>query len=66
MDYSLTTEQVPRAKPASWKTFGHLVYRLGLLAVWTILALPGVVLNGPIFLAASVMSRKKAKGTWDL
>jgi glycerol-3-phosphate O-acyltransferase / dihydroxyacetone phosphate acyltransferase len=30
--------------------------------VWTVLALPGVVLNGPIFLLASVLSRKKAKG----
>ncbi|KAH9934782.1 glycerol-3-phosphate O-acyltransferase [Fomitopsis serialis] len=46
---------------ASWKTLGLLLYRLGLLFVWTMLALPGVILNGPIFLAASIMSRKKAK-----
>jgi glycerol-3-phosphate O-acyltransferase / dihydroxyacetone phosphate acyltransferase len=30
--------------------------------VWTILALPGVILNGPIFLLASIISRRKAKG----
>ena len=54
--------QVPRAKPASWKTLGLLGYRLGLLIVWSILALPGVILNGPIFILASIISRKKAKG----
>ena len=30
--------------------------------VWAILALPGVILNGPIFILASIISRKKAKG----
>lgn len=54
--------QVPTAQKASWKALGLLLYRLGLLFVWTMLALPGVILNGPIFLAASIMSRKKAKG----
>ena len=53
---------MPRAQKAGWKTFGLLTYRLGLLAVWAILALPGVVLNGPIFITASIISRKKAKG----
>ena len=54
--------QVPRAQRANWKTFGLLVYRLALLIFWSILALPGVVLNGPIFILASLISRKKAKG----
>jgi glycerol-3-phosphate O-acyltransferase/dihydroxyacetone phosphate acyltransferase len=32
------------------------------LAVWSILALPGVVLNGPIFITAKLISRKKQRG----
>ncbi|KAI0670469.1 glycerol-3-phosphate O-acyltransferase [Trametes maxima] len=53
--------QVPMAQKAGWKTFGLLSYRLILLTVWTVLSLPGVILNGPIFVTASVISRKKAK-----
>ncbi|CCL99138.1 uncharacterized protein FIBRA_01153 [Fibroporia radiculosa] len=60
-DLGLRDHQVPHAQKASWKTLGLLAYRLGLLIVWTILALPGVILNGPIFLAASIISRQKAK-----
>lgn len=54
--------QVPRATKASWKSLGLLTYRLGLLLVWTLLALPGTVLNGPLLVIASLISRKKAKG----
>jgi glycerol-3-phosphate O-acyltransferase/dihydroxyacetone phosphate acyltransferase len=54
---------VPRAQKASWKTLGLLFYRVGLLSMWTTFALPGVVLNGPIFLLASILSKKKAKGS---
>ncbi|KAI0721682.1 glycerol-3-phosphate O-acyltransferase [Cerioporus squamosus] len=60
-DLGLRDHQVPLAQKAGWKTFGLLTYRLGLLTVWAILALPGVILNGPIFITASVISRKKAK-----
>lgn len=60
-DLGLRDHQVPRAQKAGWKTFGLLLYRLGLLTVWTVLALPGVILNGPIFLIASIVSRMKAK-----
>ncbi|THH06772.1 hypothetical protein EW145_g3859 [Phellinidium pouzarii] len=60
-DLGLRDHQVPRAKPASWKTLGLLTYRLGLLIVWSIFALPGVILNGPIFILASILSRQKAK-----
>lgn len=38
------------------------MYRLCLLIAWTILALPGTILNGPMFILASILSRKKAKG----
>jgi glycerol-3-phosphate O-acyltransferase/dihydroxyacetone phosphate acyltransferase len=54
---------VPRAQRASWKTLSLLLYRVGLLGVWSTFALPGVILNGPIFLIASILSKKKAKGT---
>ncbi|KAI0062297.1 glycerol-3-phosphate O-acyltransferase [Artomyces pyxidatus] len=60
-DLGLRDHQVPGAQKASWKTLGLLLYRMGLLAVWTVLALPGVVLNGPIFLIASHVSKKKAR-----
>ncbi|KAF9264708.1 glycerol-3-phosphate O-acyltransferase [Marasmius fiardii PR-910] len=60
-DLGLRDHQVPRAQKASWKTLGLLTYRLGLLVVWSVLALPGTILNGPMFILASVLSRKKAK-----
>ncbi|KAI0256667.1 glycerol-3-phosphate O-acyltransferase [Lactifluus subvellereus] len=60
-DLGLRDHQVPGAQRASWKTLGLLLYRVGLLSVWSIFALPGVILNGPIFLFASILSKKKAK-----
>ncbi|PSR74915.1 hypothetical protein PHLCEN_2v9449 [Hermanssonia centrifuga] len=60
-DLGLRDHQVPVARKAGWKTFGLFLYRIFLLFVWGILALPGVILNGPIFLTARIMSRKKAK-----
>ncbi|KAG9318451.1 glycerol-3-phosphate O-acyltransferase [Chiua virens] len=60
-DLGLRDHQVPRAKKASWKTLGLLLYRLTLLLFWTILALPGTILNGPMFIIASIISKKKAK-----
>jgi len=60
-DLGIRDHQVPTARRATWKTLGLLTYRVGLLAVWTAFSLPGVILNGPIFILASVLSRKKAK-----
>ncbi|KIP09126.1 hypothetical protein PHLGIDRAFT_116689 [Phlebiopsis gigantea 11061_1 CR5-6] len=60
-DLGLRDHQVPGARKAGWRTFGLLCYRILLLGVWTILALPGLILNGPIFLTASIVSKKKAK-----
>jgi hypothetical protein len=59
---SMTLYQVPRAQKASWKAFGLLLYRIGLLLVWTVFSLPGTVLHAPIFITASVVSKRKAKG----
>lgn len=61
-DHSTVHFQVARATKATWKILGLLTYRIGLLAVWTLFALPGTILNGPIFISASIISRKKAKG----
>ncbi|KAF8959055.1 glycerol-3-phosphate O-acyltransferase [Flammula alnicola] len=60
-DLGLRDHQVPRAQKAGWKTLGLLTYRVCLLLVWTILALPGTILNSPILILASIVSRKKAK-----
>ncbi|KAH9484305.1 putative acyltransferase [Psilocybe cubensis] len=60
-DLGLRDHQVPRAQKASWKTLGLLTYRFCLLLIWTILALPGTILNGPILILASIISRRKAK-----
>ncbi|KAJ7621431.1 hypothetical protein FB45DRAFT_1093303 [Roridomyces roridus] len=60
-DMGLRDHQVPRAQRATWKVLALLTYRIGLLAVWTTFAFPGVVLNSPIFILASIISRKKAK-----
>ncbi|KAF7291697.1 Protein kinase domain-containing protein [Mycena chlorophos] len=60
-DMGLQDHQVPRAERELWKVLALLTYRIGLLSVWSIFALPGVVLNGPIFILASIISRKKAK-----
>ncbi|CAL1704818.1 unnamed protein product [Somion occarium] len=60
-DLGLRDHQVPLAKKSYWKTLGLFFYRFLLLVIWSSLALPGVILNGPIFIAASLISRKKAK-----
>ncbi|KAF9480135.1 glycerol-3-phosphate O-acyltransferase [Pholiota conissans] len=60
-DLGLRDHQVPRAQKASWKTLGLLLYRIVLLLSWTLLALPGTILNSPILILASIISRKKAK-----
>ncbi|CAK5276728.1 unnamed protein product [Mycena citricolor] len=60
-DMGLRDHQVPRAEKARWKTLALLTYRTGLLLVWAVFALPGVVLNSPIFILASIISRRKAK-----
>ncbi|CAK5277709.1 unnamed protein product, partial [Mycena citricolor] len=60
-DLGLRDHQVPRAQRALWKTLGLLLYRICLLLVWTTFALPGAILNAPIFILATSISRRKAK-----
>ncbi|BGP30137.1 Glycerol-3-phosphate/dihydroxyacetone phosphate acyltransferase [Rhodotorula toruloides] len=57
----LKDHQVESVGRPRWRSFFLLCYRLGLLSVWGVLALPGVVLNAPIFFAAKLISRAKAK-----
>jgi glycerol-3-phosphate O-acyltransferase / dihydroxyacetone phosphate acyltransferase len=57
----LKDHQVERATRAGWKSLGLLAYRTGLLALWGGLALPGVILNSPIFILAKIISIRKAK-----
>ncbi|KAI6007065.1 glycerol-3-phosphate O-acyltransferase [Pisolithus albus] len=60
-DLGLRDHQVPQAKKATWKTLSLLLYRLLLLLIWGVLALPGTVLNGPVIVLVSVISRRKAR-----
>ena len=57
----LRDHQVERATRAGWWSLGLLAYRVSLLGLWGGLALPGVLLNGPIFILAKIISLRKAK-----
>ena len=57
----LKDHQVEGANRPKWKAMLLLLWRASLISVWTVFALPGVVLNAPIFVAASIISAKKAK-----
>lgn len=57
----LKDHQVEAARRPVWKSLLILLWRTGLISAWTIMALPGIILNAPIFIAASTISRKKAK-----
>lgn len=53
--------QVERATRSGVRSVALLLYRVGLLLLWTGCALPGLVLNAPIALIAKVVSARKAK-----
>ena len=53
--------QVERANRSVLRSLALLMYRLGLLVVWSGCALPGTILNLPIIVFAKVVSKKKAK-----
>lgn len=57
----LKDHQVEGAGRPVWKSFLLLAYRAGIISIWTIMALPGIILNAPIFIVASIISRKKAR-----
>ncbi|KAG0141415.1 hypothetical protein CROQUDRAFT_292770 [Cronartium quercuum f. sp. fusiforme G11] len=57
----LKDHQVDKVNKLWWKSLLLLFFRAGLVTGWGVLALPGVVLNAPMFICASIVSRKKAK-----
>ncbi|KDE08118.1 hypothetical protein MVLG_01599 [Microbotryum lychnidis-dioicae p1A1 Lamole] len=57
----LKDHQIERVVRPFWRSLVLLCYRLGLFGAWSILALPGVILNAPIFIAAKIISHRKAK-----
>ncbi|KAL8291488.1 hypothetical protein RQP46_002466 [Phenoliferia psychrophenolica] len=57
----LKDHQIERVARPLWRSLILLLYRIGLFSAWGVLALPGVVLNAPIFIAATIISRRKAK-----
>lgn len=61
-DLGLRDHQVERASNFKKRSLAMLIYRLSLLLVWSLLALPGVILHAPIFIPAKILSHKKAKG----
>lgn len=65
-DLGLRDHQVMRAQKAGLATAGLLGYRFGLLVVWTLLALPGTVLNAPLLILARRLAKKKARGMYSL
>ncbi|TIC18191.1 hypothetical protein E3Q13_02064 [Wallemia mellicola] len=60
-DLGIRDHQVEAATRKSWKTLGLLLYRIELLTIWGLLALPGAVLHIPVFFIAKIISHKKAK-----
>lgn len=62
-DMGIADHQVERASSRSIKSLLLLVYRVGLLLWWSILALPGALLHAPVFILAKLISIQKAKGT---
>ncbi|KAJ1994464.1 Glycerol-3-phosphate/dihydroxyacetone phosphate acyltransferase [Dimargaris cristalligena] len=59
--YGLRDHQVPRMTLTRADALVLLVWRLACLGIMATLALPGVILNAPIFVAAKLISKRKAK-----
>ncbi|WAR56143.1 hypothetical protein PtB15_6B888 [Puccinia triticina] len=57
----LKDHQVEKVNRPWWKSLILLCFRAGLVTGWGVLALPGVILNCPMFICASYVSRKKAR-----
>lgn len=60
-DLGVRDHQVTHLRKAGWEALGLFLYRWNLLVLWTVFALPGVVLNSPIFITAKLISIKKSK-----
>ncbi|CAG8502417.1 6821_t:CDS:2 [Paraglomus brasilianum] len=60
-DYGLKDHQVNKTGLGGGRAAGLLLYRILILSVWTILGLPGFILNLPIVLISRWISSHKAK-----
>lgn len=61
---SLTSHlQIKHPPRPFWRTLVLFLWRVLILSLWSFFALPGVVLNAPIFIAAKVISKRKARGS---
>ncbi|CAG8482124.1 10324_t:CDS:2 [Paraglomus occultum] len=60
-DYGLKDHQVNKTALGGGRAAGLLIYRILILSVWTILGLPGFILNLPIVLISRWISGHKAK-----
>ncbi|KAJ3359611.1 hypothetical protein GGF32_009167 [Allomyces javanicus] len=59
--HGLQDHQVERTAIGGMRALGLLMYRLALLTLMGLVALPGTILNAPIAVAASRISKRKAK-----
>ncbi|KAK4703873.1 hypothetical protein P7C70_g2342, partial [Phenoliferia sp. Uapishka_3] len=51
-----------KGKPRPWsQSLILLLWRFFILSVWSVFALPGVILNAPIFIACKIISKRKAR-----
>ncbi|KAI8870993.1 hypothetical protein GQ42DRAFT_162320, partial [Ramicandelaber brevisporus] len=59
--YGIRDHQVDSLQIGRRRAFAMLLYRVVLLLVMALFALPGVLLYSPVFITAKLISRKKAK-----
>jgi glycerol-3-phosphate O-acyltransferase/dihydroxyacetone phosphate acyltransferase len=57
-----TVAQVEKINKPVWRSLLLLVYRSLLVTGWGLVALPGVILNAPMFIACTLISRRKQRG----
>ncbi|KAL8293583.1 hypothetical protein RQP46_000284 [Phenoliferia psychrophenolica] len=57
----LKDHQIKHPPRPFWRTLVLFLWRVLILSVWSVFALPGVALNAPIFIAAKVISKRKAR-----
>jgi glycerol-3-phosphate O-acyltransferase/dihydroxyacetone phosphate acyltransferase len=60
-DMGIADHQLERASHIGVHSLALILYRVGLLLWWTMLALPGTILHAPVFILAKVISHQKAK-----
>ena len=62
LHYRLSDYQVKMMTPNPYRAIVHLLGQLIILCMCLSLSLPGLILFSPLFLAAKIISKKKAQG----